>query len=137
MQVVVANMTEFMKLYRAKHSWFHAFTAFRLPSPLSASDQYVRRARVEVKTSLKRICLEAALDETRAYSELLKLLPRAEKHRLQGCEPWAAWGRASAEFPELQSARSLAEIFLICKTASGYLERSFRRFREVRCPQRA
>ena len=35
-QKVVANMIEYMrKLYRPKHSWLHAFTAFRLPSPLS------------------------------------------------------------------------------------------------------
>ena len=32
-RVVVANMKEYMKLYRPKHSWLSAFTAFRLPSP--------------------------------------------------------------------------------------------------------
>ena len=34
---VVANMREYMKLYRPEHSWPHAFTAFRLSSPLAAS----------------------------------------------------------------------------------------------------
>ena len=34
-RVVVANMREFMKVYRPEHSWLHAFTAFRLPSPLA------------------------------------------------------------------------------------------------------
>ena len=32
-QTIVANMKENMKLYRPEHSWLHAFTAFRLPSP--------------------------------------------------------------------------------------------------------
>ena len=32
-QTIVANAKENMKLYRAEHSWLHAFTAFRLPSP--------------------------------------------------------------------------------------------------------
>ena len=32
-RVVVANMKEYMKVYRSEHSWLHAFTAFRLPSP--------------------------------------------------------------------------------------------------------
>jgi len=86
---------------------------------------------------LRRICQEAKLPEKQACSELLRLLPRAEKHHLNGCGPRAAWGRASAEWPELQSARRLVELFLIWKTASGNLERRFRRFREIRCPQRA
>jgi hypothetical protein len=77
------------------------------------------------------------LPEKQACSELLRLLPRAEKHHRDGCHPRAAWGRAAAEWPELQSGRRLAELFLIWKTASGNLERRFRRFREIRCPERA
>jgi len=61
---------------------------------------------------------------------------RAEAHRLQGCHPRAAWGRAAAEWPEL-SARRLLDIYLVWKTATGNLERRSRRFREVRCAQRA
>ena len=136
-RVAVENMTEYMKLYRPKHSWLHAFTAFRLPSPLSASDEAGGAARAEVNASLRRICQEAKLPEKRACSELLQLLPRAERHHLNGCHPRAAWGRAAAEWPEFQSARRLVELFLIWKTASGNLERRFRRFREIRCPERA
>lgn len=134
---VVANMREYMKLYRPAHSWLHAFTAFRLPSPLSASDEDARVPQAEVKASFRRICQEAKLPETQAYSELLRLLPRAERHHVRGCGTRAAWGRASAEWPEFHSARRLVELFLVWKTASGNLERRFRRFREIRCPQRA
>ena len=137
MRVLVSKITEYMKFYRSKHSWLHAFTAFRLPSPLSASDEAAGSARDEVKASLVRICREADLPICQGYSELLKLLPRAEKFHLDGCKPRAAWGRAAAEWPELQSARHIVEIFLIWKTATGNLERRFRRFRELCCPQRA
>ena len=136
-QVVVANMKEYMTLYRAEHSWLYAFTAFRLPSPLSGSDQMGRPARTEVEGSLRRICREAKLPEEQTLREFKQLLPRAEKLSSNGVDPRAAWGRASAEWPELSSGRRLAELFLIWKTASGNLERRFRRFRETRCPQRA
>ena len=112
-------------------------SAFRLPSPLSASDEATRAARDEVKATLVKICREAHLPEKEAFSELLKLLPRAEKFHLVGCKPRAAWGRAAAEWPELQTARHLVELFLIWKTATGNLERRFRRFREICCPERA
>ena len=36
MQVVVKNIQVYMKVYRSKKSWLHAFTAFRLPSPASS-----------------------------------------------------------------------------------------------------
>ena len=136
-RVLVSNITEYMKFDRSKHSWVYVFTAFRLPSPLSASDEAAGSARDEVKASLVRICREADLPHKEAYSELLKLLPRAEKFHLDGCKPRAAWGRAAAEWPELQTARHLVELFLIWKTATGNLERRFRRFRELCCPERA
>ena len=55
-RIVVANMTERMEFYRSKHSWLHAFTAFRLPYPLSVSDEVEGVARAEVKAGLRRIC---------------------------------------------------------------------------------
>ena len=70
-------MIEYMKLYRPEHSWLHAFTAFRLPSPLSASDAGAAAPRAEVNASLQRICQEAKLPEKQACSELLRLLPRS------------------------------------------------------------
>ena len=78
-RVIVANIKENMKVYRPKHSWLSAFTAFRLPSPLSASDEAGRSAREEVWASLNRICEAAQLPEEQACFELTKLLPRAEK----------------------------------------------------------
>ena len=107
------------KLYRPEHSWLQAFTAFRVPSallhgppPLKAQDEF----------NLRRICQEAQLPDEQARSELLRLLPRAEKFHSEGCQPNAAWGRASTEWPELPSARRLVELFLVWKTASGNLE---------------
>ncbi len=137
MQVGVASMTEYIKLYRPEHSWLHAFTAFRLPSPLSASDEAGGAARAEVKASWRRLVQGAKLPEEQACDEPMRLLPRAEKHHLSGCHPRAAWGRAAAEWPEFKSGRRLVELFLVWKTSSGNLERRFRRFRETRCPQRA
>ena len=127
-----------MNFYRAEHSWLHAFTAFRLPSPLSGADAAGSAASSEeVKASLQRISREANLPEEQTSRELLPLLARADKHFRDGCSTREAWGRASAEWPELKSGRSLVELFLVWKTASGNLERRFRRFRETRCPERA
>ena len=131
-RVVVANIEEDMKVDRPKHSWMHAFAAFRLPSPLSTavsvSDVAGRTASAEVKASLTRICEAAELPVQPACTELLRLLPRAEKFRREGCCPRAAWGRPSAEFPELKHGRALAECFLNWKTVTGNIERRFRRF---------
>ena len=135
--VIVAKMKRLMEVYRSKHSWPHAFTAFRLPSPLSESDEAGGAARDEVNASLRRICHEANLPEKQTIKELLRLLPRAEKHHRDGSQPRAAWGRAALEWPEFQSARRLVELFLVWKTATGNLERRFRRFREIRCCERA
>ena len=138
-QVLVANMRELMKLYRPDHSWLHAFTAFRLPSPLAASDGGGGAdGKTEALHCLKRICEEAGLPVEQACAELATLLPRAEKfYKEDACQASAAWGRASAEWPELQSARRLVELCLVWKTSTGNLERRFRRFREIRCPERA
>ena len=135
-RVVVANMKELMKLYRPEHSWLRAFTAFRMPSPLAASAGGVNEARrAEVLADLKRICREANLPEQKACDELHQLLPRAEKfHREDECHSSAAWGRASAEWPELQSARRLVELCLIWKTATGNLERRFAAFVRFAAP---
>ena len=67
----------------------------------------------------------------------MKLLPRAEKHHRQGCNTRAAWGRASAEWPEYQSGRRLVELFVVWKTTSGNLERRFRRIDEIHVPELA
>ena len=136
-QKVVANVEELMKVYRSKHSWLYAFSAFRLPSPLSASDAVPREARAEAQANLRRICQEAALPFDESSRELLKMAPRAEHYQSYGCNTRAAWGRAAAEWPEFQKGRRLVELFLIWKTASGNLERRFRRFREISCPERA
>ena len=137
-RVVVANMKEYMKVYRPDHSWLKAFTAFRLPSPLAESASGADPPRkAEAMASLRRICREASLPEQQSCDELLKLLPRAEKfHRDAACPPRAAWARASAEWPELQSARRLVELCIVWKTATGNLERRFRRCVEIRCAQR-
>ena len=88
--------------------------------------------------SLRRICKEASLPEQQTCDELLKLLPRAERfHHDVDCTASAAWARASAEWPELESARRLVELCIIWKTSTGNLERRFRRLCEIRCPQRA
>ena len=93
-RVVVANMREYMKVYRPEHSWLHAFTAFRLPSPLAASAAGADPPRrAEALASLHRICREASLPEQQTTDELLKLLPRAEKfHREAACPASVAWG---------------------------------------------
>ena len=136
-QTIVANVKENMKLYRAEHSWLHAFTAFRLPSPLSATDA-AGATEAEAGACLKRICREAFLPPKEAIAQLGQLLKRAEwHHQRDGCTTRQAWGRAAAEWPELHIGRRLVELFLIWKTSSGNLERRFRRFAEVHCPERA
>ena len=65
------------------------------------------------------------------------MLKRAEGHRRDGGTTRQAWGRASAEWNECDIGRRLVELFLIWKTASGNLERRFKRFSEVHCPERA
>ena len=136
-QTIVANAKENMKLYRATYTWLHAFTAFRLPSPLSATDAGAGEAATEAEACLRRICSEASLPEQNAIVELRHSLRRAEWHKRNGCTTRQAWGRAAAEWPELHIGRRLAELFLVWKTSSGNLERRFRRFAEVHCPERA
>ena len=60
-QRIVANVKENMKLYRPEHSWLHAFTAFRLPSPLSATDADATEHATEAEDCLRRICQAADL----------------------------------------------------------------------------
>ena len=136
MQVGVASMTEYIKLYRPEHSWLHAFTAFRLPSPLSASDEAESAASASVTACLRSFTKEAALLWAEAFRELKVMLPRAETYYLNGFHTRAAWGRAAAEWPEFTSGRRLVEMFLAWKTSSGNLERRFRRVRRIRCPSR-
>ena len=140
MQTIVANVKENMKLYRAEHSWLHAFTAFRLPSPLSATDAPLSATdagatEAEAGACLRRICREAFLSFPEAIAQLRQLLKRAEwHHQRDGCTTRQAWGRAAAEWPELHIGRRLVELFLVWKTSSGNIERRFRRFAEVHCP---
>ena len=134
---IVANVKENMKLYRPEHSWLHAFTAFRLPSPLSATDAGATEAAAEAEACLRRICRVAHLSEIKALAQLPRLLRRAEWHQRDGCTTRQAWGRAAAEWPELHIGRRLVELYLVWKTSSGNLERRFRRFAEVHCPERA
>jgi hypothetical protein len=112
-QVGVASMTEYIKLYRPEHSWLHAFAAFRVPSPLSASDEAGGVARAEVTASCRRIIQEAKLRE--------KWQPLRWRFSARGnscissptVHPRAEWGRAAAELPEFHSARSLVELFFV------------------------
>ena len=122
---IVANMKENMKLYRAESSWLHGFFAFRLPSPLSATNARVTKAAKDAEACLRRICSEASLPEETAIPELRRILKRAELHcqKRDGCTTRKAWGRAAAEWPELHIGRRLVELFLIWKTSSGNLER--------------
>ena len=136
-----------MKLYRLAHSWLHAFTAFRLPSPFSVAASAGAAsvggasaggsARAEANASIRRICREAELPEDEACRQLLQMLHRAEKFCSDGADPRSAWGRASLEWPELKSQRRLVELLLVWKTASGNLERRFRRLKDIRCLERA
>ena len=113
MQVGVASMTEYIKLYRPEHSWLHAFAAFRVPSPLSASDEAGGVARAEVTASCQRIIQEAKLRE--------KWQPLRWRFSARGnscissptVHPRAEWGRAAAELPELHSARNLVELSFV------------------------
>lgn len=132
-------------VFRNKTSWLHAFTAFRLPSPLSqaalARDTQAQRAEhqqcvQEIHASLDRIRKAAKLDEE-AMKQLLKLLPRAEVHRKSGCSTKEAWGRASAEFPEYKNGRDLVDVFLLWKPNTGNLERRFRYMKEHRPAERS
>ena len=89
---------------------------------------------LELEVKLLNILL-ATLPE--ALLEWQRLLPRAEALKRTGCETREAWGRASAEFPELKAGRSLVELFLVWKTSTGNVERRFRTYSEVMTPQRA
>lgn len=61
---------------------------------------------------------------------MLRLLPRAEIFFKDGASARQAWGRASAEFPELRRGRALLENLLVWKTSTGNLERRFRVYKE-------
>ena len=147
MQVVVEKIKELLQVDLPSDSWLSAFAAFAMPSPLkvadsAASDAAAASAAQERRTtavaSLKRICDAAGLVPREAIAELVKLEPRArvffERH---GCNTREAWGRAAAEFPELEKGRELVGLFLIWKTSTGNVERRFRVYSEHRTPERA
>ena len=125
-QGVVKNIKELFKVYRPEDSWLAMFTAFRLPSPPGCTEK------------LQRILAEAKLQQPReALVEWQRLLPRAEALQKAGCSTREAWGRASAEFPELKAGRSLVELFLVWKTSTSNVDRRFRTYGEVMTAQRA
>ena len=109
---LVANIRAFMPVYRSEAGWISVFRAFRLPSPLSRvaaareapAPADAAALQAEVHAALDKIAKVAKLGP-RAKRQLLKLLPRAEVHHHSGCGTKAAWGRASAAFPELQQGR--------------------------------
>ena len=65
---VVAAAKEYMKFYRPEHSWTFAFTAFRLPSPLSGTDEAERVAAASARASVERICRQAGRQAARSFS---------------------------------------------------------------------
>ena len=141
---LVAIIRAYVPVYRNKSGWLHAFAAFRLPSPLSdtaavnkSSAEAKERATevTEIHASLDRIVAADGLGES-AKTQLLELLPRAELHYRSGRDTKAAWGNASAEFPEYIEARSLVNLYLIWKPNTGNLERRFRDKKEHNCPER-
>lgn len=142
-RVLVATIREYMDVYRNPAGWLHAFSAFRLPSPLAGSARDQRRAGSaretdarEARDLLMRIAERAGCGPE-AVDQLLRILPRAESHARSGCGAKAAWGRASAEFPELMGARALVTCLLCLRSSTGNRERMFRVYRELRTAQRA
>ncbi len=131
---LVAGIREYMAVYRNPESWLRTFSVFRLPSPLSAPAGSARAK--EAQAQLNRIRDAGGLGE-QAIKELRQILPRAEWHAQAGCATKAAWGRASAEFPELQAGRSLITCFLTCRTSTGNRERVFGVLREQKTSRRA
>ena len=86
-QVVVANIKELLKVYRPTSSWFQAFAAFALPSPLGASGSRPSASgaagaaadcAAACRASLQIICSEAKLPCRQTVLEWARLLPRAE-----------------------------------------------------------
>ena len=142
-RVLVATIREYMDVYRNPAGWLHAFSAFRLPSPLAGSARDHARAgsaRVTDAREARRLLMRIAESGgcgPEAVDQLLRILPRAESHARSGCGAKAAWGRASAEFPELKGARALVTCLLCLRSSTGNRERMFRVYRELRTAQRA
>ena len=131
---IVANIRVFMTVYRDPRGWLHTFSCFRFPSPLrcDAPDEDKKQAT----ESLKRIQTAAHLKD-RALPELLQLLPRAIFHFQTADSAKGAWGRASAEYPELKDGRTLVDCLEAFTPYTGNLERRFRVLREQKDEERA
>ena len=106
---IVANIRVYMNVYRNPKGWLYRFRAFRFPSPLLPSAP--EEAKKEAMASLTHILRVAGLSN-RAMPELLQLLPRATFHAQSADSAKAAWGRSSAEFPELKDGRSAVNCFM-------------------------
>ena len=83
---------------------------------------------------MERIAAAAGIPFAAAFAEWKRLLPRAEVFKKAGASTREAWGRASAEFPEMQRGRDLVDCGLIWKTSTGNVERRFREFQEFAAP---
>ena len=139
----MATIREYMDVYRNPAGWLHVFSAFRLPSPLGGSAWDGPRAgsarceeATEARDLLTRISTTAGCGPA-AVGELLRIIPRAESHARTGCGAKAAWGRASAEFPEFKGARALVTCLLGLHSSTENRERAFRVYRELKSMQRA
>ena len=131
---IVANIRVYMCVYRNPKGWLYRFRAFRFPSPLRPSAP--AEDKKEAIASLTHIQRVAGLSN-RAIPELLQLLPRATFHAQSVDSAKAAWGRSSAEFPELKDGRSAVNCLLAFEPYTGNLERRFRVFREQKNEERA
>ena len=131
---IVANIRVYMNVYRNPKGWLYRFRAFRFPSPLLPSAP--EEAKKEAMASLTHIFRVAGLSN-RAMPELLQLLPRATFHAQSADSAKAAWGRSSAEFPELKHGRSAVNCLMAFVPYTGNLERRFRVYREQKNEERA
>jgi len=154
MQELVANMKEYMAVYRNPTGWLNKFAAMALPSPLTAQrgtafaavakQEQIAKKADECLANLETIRAAASVGPDAvnklgpdAVKELRRILPRAEWHAARGCNARQAWGRASMEFPELTEARVMVEAFLIFKSSTGDVERRFRVYTEQNTSERA
>ena len=91
----------------------------------------------ECLNNLELVKNGGGIKSSEAIDQVHLLLKRAEYFFREDAQTISAWGRAAAEYPELQVGRNMVEQLLVFHAVTGNLERRFRNMREIKTPQRA
>ena len=127
MRVITGNVLQCLRAAVPSTCWRHQFSCFGLPNPLGPNKPGRDSSKAWTRKCFLRIFKNARHhDAEKTLSQMLKLLPAAEKHAKTGLDNRQSWAAASLEFPELHWGREGVTTFLGAYITTSNLERFLR-----------